>query len=396
MKTGLAFEVEGVPSSRESIPPTSQRMAEAPHLAFLDGVRGVAALYVTVHHIAIHLPLGSDATRLERACRHLLSFGHDAVDVFIVLSGYCLLLPFLRRPLHTVEFLKRRAARILPPYYMALLGSWLLIQVAIGAKTGTHWDVSIPVTWRDVVLHLALLHDWSTSAMHKLNHPHWSVAVEWKIYLLFPLLCIARRKWGTARVAEVCVVASYGLWLVLHHFHWLNPSPWGSSVYYVGLFAMGMLAAELGETSGEQRRALVARLPGVLLAATCLLLVISVLGLLRPVLPLQLRSCLVGCYAAMLLLGLRLRCLPTWLSRPFETKIPTTLGRMSYSLYLIHAPLVPLTYLYLVEPFGWSRPRATLALVALCTPLCLLAGWVFHLAFEAPAHRVSRRLARAA
>ena len=68
------------------------------HLDFLDGLRACAALYVVFHHAALNLPEGSIAGPLNVALRKALGQGHYAVDVFIVLSGYCLMLPVLQLP----------------------------------------------------------------------------------------------------------------------------------------------------------------------------------------------------------------------------------------------------------------------------------------------------------
>src|SRR4051812_4921136 len=65
-------------------------------LAFLDGVRGLAALYVCMHHayceVFVH---GTGLPLPEWVLGHgrVWLFGHEAVDLFIVLSGFCLMLP---------------------------------------------------------------------------------------------------------------------------------------------------------------------------------------------------------------------------------------------------------------------------------------------------------------
>lgn len=92
-----------------------------PHLSYLDGLRGLAAPYVILYHIF------DSATQitgkpLSPALFHFFGWlyhGHLAVAVFIVLSGYCLMLPVaqskdgrLRGEMR--EFVGRRAKRILP------------------------------------------------------------------------------------------------------------------------------------------------------------------------------------------------------------------------------------------------------------------------------------------
>src|SRR3954467_13615802 len=103
-------------------------------LEYLDGLRAVAAVYVVLFHAGLGFV---DAERpvqgIARTVQRGLSLGHDAVAVFIVLSGYCLMLPVTRSPIAgqlvrgIPHYIARRAWRILPPYFAALGGTLLLI-----------------------------------------------------------------------------------------------------------------------------------------------------------------------------------------------------------------------------------------------------------------------------
>jgi peptidoglycan/LPS O-acetylase OafA/YrhL len=102
--------------------------------AFLDGLRGLAALYVVLFHIRAQFdpgaPLHPFATRSGEMATVWLAHGHLAVDVFIVLSGFCLMMPVAASPDKHLKggvagYLKRRARRILPPCYAALALAFL-------------------------------------------------------------------------------------------------------------------------------------------------------------------------------------------------------------------------------------------------------------------------------
>ena len=135
-----------MPGSRShSTPPVAQD-----RLAFLDGLRGLAALYVVLHHAALEVR-GASPWRVVEWSRGLLRHGHFAVAVFIVLSGYCLMRPVANDPRGRlrggiVGYLGRRARRILPPYYAALGLCWLLIAVVPGLNQaqGLRWDRALP------------------------------------------------------------------------------------------------------------------------------------------------------------------------------------------------------------------------------------------------------------
>src|SRR5579871_2999498 len=100
-------------------------------LPFLDGLRGLAAAYVVLHHAALEVP-AVGLPRTAALVHGLFRHGHYAVAVFIVLSGFCLMRPVLRNPSHGLPggflaYVGRRARRILPAYYAALGVCWMLI-----------------------------------------------------------------------------------------------------------------------------------------------------------------------------------------------------------------------------------------------------------------------------
>jgi peptidoglycan/LPS O-acetylase OafA/YrhL len=212
-------------------------------LEFLDGIRGWAALYVVFFH------LGSDE-RLDEKWPLLFSWrshGALAVTVFIVLSGFCLMLPVVRDPEGRlsggfVGYIKRRARRILPPYYAALLFAVVaillnnvLVRLLYPSSAG---DPSL--TPANIATHLLLIHNGWLDYNQSLNPALWSVATEWQIYFLFPflLLPVWRRYgiWGgflagmAVGLLPVCLLPSEA------NFSWARP-------WYLGIFAMGMGAA---------------------------------------------------------------------------------------------------------------------------------------------------------
>ena len=103
------------------------------HITHVEGLRAVAALIVYVNH-AYAQTWNPDLTPPPDGLLSLVSYsliaGHLSVTVFIVVSGFCLALPVVA----TGElrggagaFFKRRARRILPPYYGAVALCLLLI-----------------------------------------------------------------------------------------------------------------------------------------------------------------------------------------------------------------------------------------------------------------------------
>ena len=152
----------------------------------------------------------------------LFRSGHFAVSIFIVLSGYCLMLPVARQrdgrlPGGVAKFLWRRAFRVLPPYYAALGASmWLTLIIPGMRNPGTgYWSQAMPMwAWGTLLSHLLLFQNWSWAWAYKIDPPVWSMATESQIYLIFAfvLLPLTRR----VGVAGTAVLALWAGWEV----HW--------------------------------------------------------------------------------------------------------------------------------------------------------------------------------
>jgi peptidoglycan/LPS O-acetylase OafA/YrhL len=340
-------------------------------LAFLDGLRALAALTVLLHHA--RLQVWPKAHGFD---------GRLAVDLFIVLSGFCLTLPLLKTGTlqgGVLHFLRRRARRILPAYYGTLALSLVLIWTLIGAQTGSFWDVSLPVTRNGMIAHLFLLQD--VFHPHEINYAMWSIAVEWHIYFLFPLLVLAWRRLGPWANAVLAIALSL---TVFHGLH--NTVFRGVTVHFVGLFALGMLGASLAfgrETRFE--RAWLA-LTAALTAAVAILLACGFGTHLSSPRAAVLET-VVG-LATMTLLVAVTRRPEDVLNRLLAWPPLAQVGLFSYSLYLIHAPLLQVAWQYMVAPFRLGPLGSFLMLVGIGGPAIVgLSRGVF-LLLEQPFLRV--------
>ena len=366
----------------------SQAVVTAPvrppreHFDYLDGLRALAALYVVLHHAWLHIKLPPGWTsRLTFG----LQFGHFAVDVFIVLSGFCLMLPVVRGEGQLRGgiggFLQRRARRILPPYYAAVALSLVLIWTLIGRQTGTHWDVSVPVQGSDFLAHLFLVQDMQSLASGaKINHPLWSVAVEWHIYFLFPLLVMLWRRYGGIRSALFTTLISYLAGVAAVYTGVLE----GMHFQYIGLFALGMLGATFAFSPQEVWRKRREGLPWGGIAAGVLALALACGYLLRRIHGITIYvDPLIGVSTASLLIAMS-RSKENWTRRAIEWKPLVFIGGFSYSLYLIHAPLLQVIWQYGILPLHRSETISFWILATAGTALILGASYLFSLMCERP------------
>jgi peptidoglycan/LPS O-acetylase OafA/YrhL len=221
-------------------------------LECLDAFRGVAIVLVFLVHLISHA-YGTLTLPFEGAfpdwCHppgdwtyylvYPATFGWGGVAVFFVVSGFCIHLSRVRSVGEGwVGFYRRRAWRILPPYFAALAVFCFLWPLSRLRGYGT------PQPWLQLVSHFLLLHNVHSDLMFAIDPVFWSIAIEVQLYLLYPLLLLLARRLGWGRtLAAVCLLevalrATGVAWLwcwpglslpILWHVLWANPlSFWGS------------------------------------------------------------------------------------------------------------------------------------------------------------------------
>jgi peptidoglycan/LPS O-acetylase OafA/YrhL len=368
--------------------PLAAAGAERVRLAYLDGLRALAAGYV----VAFHAVTGFYAPELTgsfRVLRRLFAYGHELVAVFIVLSGYCLMLPVVRKdarrlPIELGKFLRRRARRILPPYFAALAGSILLLALVPVLRThsGTTWDDSLPgLELGPILTHVLVVHNWVPSWAVQINGPFWSVATEWQIYFFFPLLLLpVWRRLGMGATLTIAALVGYAPLV-------FAPGPARLAIpWYLLLFALGMAAAAVGFSPEARERGLRERVPWGSVAGglwlSCVLFSNLLAGAWFGLKPAS--DALVGLATATLLVDLTnkaARGAPSRLLGLLEARPLLVVGHFSYSLYLTHLPLLALGY-FALRPLGWPAPLNALALLVLGGLACLGLAYAFHVAVE--------------
>lgn len=202
-------------------------------IRYIDGLRALAALAVVAFHGAVHAPVRPDASGLLGIA---LRAGAHGVDLFFVLSGFCLAYPFLlnrkRAGVTGFEvraFAARRLVRILPPYYLAIA---LLIAVALAlrsARIPLPTSVDAASFAPDEVLKQMLF-----IGKHYSASPFWTLALEFRWYFLFPvaLWLWTRSRLAFGLLAAVSLIASE---TQLHSY----------DLFFLPVFMLGIVAADI-------------------------------------------------------------------------------------------------------------------------------------------------------
>lgn len=373
---------------------------------FLDGLRGVAALYVVVAHaLSISLPETASAARgvfstgtgLDRALYVALDssivFSRYGVVLFIVISGCSLMLPVARSaegrlPGGFRTYVKRRAQRILPPYYAALGISLALIAVVpdMGRRVIPWWDGALPAFEPDVILsHVLLIHNWSPEWAYRINPPLWTIPIEWQIYFLFPLVLLpVLQRLGSLALIAVTFSTGLGLYVLVGPEQLVQSAPW-----FIGLFGLGMVAASVGFSDRQSHRLRslpIATLIGVSLAIFVVAALLLRMAGVDYTLAGWLTDVIFGVAAALFIVhcarGVQQARGSSLALRALERRPVVVLGWFSYSLYLMHAPILMLLALSIREldlPAWLYVPTVLLGVL-----LALIGTYVFHLLFERP------------
>ena len=165
----------------------------------LDGVRGLAVLFVLLYHTGQPVVSG-----------FLLQSG---VDLFFVLSGFLITTILLRtrdRSDYFRNFYGRRSVRIFPLYYLVLAvfvaGAWLAVRYGVQDRLGYPEAANMVKNqwwgWTYQVNNLEAFH--GDIAFPGLPHL-WSLAIEEQFYLVWPLVVLRAPR---AHLAKICVAVA--------------------------------------------------------------------------------------------------------------------------------------------------------------------------------------------
>ena len=352
-------------------------------IAALEGLRGLAAAIVVVRHTtnAIRMPRDTRRALLEGPWAPLFD-AQAAVALFFVLSGFVLAGSLARgsATTGTAQFLVKRVFRIQPPYMAALVVTWLAsfaYVVPEATEPFTRWMRSLAGVHLDpAALASALLYPGMADYQLVVG---WTLGIEMTWSLLLPVLFwLARAShWSVVLVLAGAPLAAPDMPLFMH---------------YGAHFAVGLalflerkrVSAWLGRRSRGAGIALwllaLASYSGPLFLGWHSSGAGSLIQWSGPV-PIAVR--LPG---TALLVALAL-ALPWWRGL-LETRWILFLGRISYSLYLLHIGVLLLVSRW-VTPDGMT---GGLALI-----VCVLAGTialstVFYRVVERPAIEAGNRI----
>ncbi|WP_130858650.1 acyltransferase family protein [Gracilibacillus phocaeensis] len=365
----------------------------------LDSLRGLAALVVLFSHIpyfAFSLP-----PVVYQALVWLgFTDGYRAVMLFFLLSGFVLSLPFLRKDkLDYLPYVIKRLFRIYLPYLSAIVFAMILSQIFLNQDIAAIGDWNL--LWKEsirmplVTEHLLFLGNYHTNAF---NGVIWSLVHELRISLIFPFLMLVVKRLNWKIIITIALLLS-GISALNTMYRWQESvgyhTDYFKTLQYTAFFLFGSLMA-------KHRKELTAFFHHRKFLSKCALLFMS-LGLFQfSNFGLHVAYQLTGIsffsthFNTISEYGIVLGCIgivvcafgSVKLTSVLQLKPFLFLGRISYSLYLFHLPVI-LTCLYLLQGL---LPLWMISVIAMTLSFGIAAlAW---LAIENPAQKMGRKLAQ--
>lgn len=346
-------------------PHSSSLPRPASRVQSLDALRGVAVLAVVGYHMTTSPAL---VELFSPVAKTLLSMGGLGVELFYVLSGYFITKSVLGMPeFDQAQFLQARVRRIYPAYLVCLA---VCLAVAVAVQRATPESTTLCL-----LLHLVMLHNLFPGVSSLFNGVFWTLGVEFPYYLLMMalggLLRGARGFWWTTAglfIGALLFRASVFFFIPLDSYGGMGRSFFSTQLPgALDLFAAGGVACALTRGRSLPRPSLQ---QGVLWAG-----VVSTLGLIA--LAIQhlgdfwsnrwmvtyWRSALALALACVVMASVWMQAGPwlAWSGLPW-------LGKISFSVYLWHYPVIEL-----VTAQGQGLPLWMRGLTAIV--LTLLVSW---------------------
>ncbi|MGL4724356.1 MAG: acyltransferase family protein [Scandinavium sp.] len=346
----------------------------------LEGMRGVASLWVFLGHIAL----------LVNCKIPIIAVPKLGVDLFILLSGYLMAKNYIERQdkepwsaWQTIKtFWMRRYFRIAPLYYVMLfialvsghfMGEMRQIIGEAFPSTVTETSRYSDISFMNLLTHVTFVFGDLPQYAYNTALPDWSIGLEMQFYLLFPFIMLLTMRWGFATTLVVLMgLVAVGRYL-LPGMYEAFPMP-SMILIKLHMFIAGMLMAE----AVRQRR-----------------LLFVLLALLAPVVSaiMNIRMDSVQIFfEAFMIVGMtgvlwryqqpgivaKVFSVPRWL---LSHRLFTWLGDVSYSVYLLHLLIVMPVIAFLLNhsPIAQHSSGARYLLtVGICLPIVYLLATLLH------------------
>lgn len=335
------------------------------HYKSLDHWRGFAALWVMMFH-GFATTYHKDLHPLVDSIKFIAASGWLGVNIFFVISGYCITTSAYKLTLQNEsigKFIKNRALRLLPVYWIAFVFAIIINLICSPLNNTGFWN-NLPNSWQGWLGNIFLIQPYIDTPTYVIVY--WSLVVEFAFYMLVALLLTIRHLIGNKTTIFIGLSLSFASpFIYIEKVRFL--SLWGEFVCGSLLF----LALLFEHKNNSRRRNL----------CLCLIVIMALIGFGASFI--YHRSSQLWFSALFSLLLYYLYFFDFKLLKTTQIKWLAITGTFSYSLYLLHVPILS-KIINLGSRFISSESLAYLLLQLSGWIIAITVSFVFYHLVEKP------------
>lgn len=368
----------------------------------LDSLRGIAAFTVLVHHCVLAFPIVStffnsrDAFGANPIIKflmfsplHVLWNGHAAVILFFILSGFVLSISHYTdsKPDYG-NYIIKRMCRLYIPYFTIITISVLLLNFYKGDKTTTGLSDWLRGMWETRISpseYIQLL--FFQGNMHNVGTTLWTIIIEIEVSIILPFFFTLIKRMNF--VSNLLFIVGFNIaFKILNHLHFTTYIPDFQNMYYVPFFLIGGVMFKYRNEISNTNLS-----PGLLTLVLAAIFffynyewIMVWLVKYNNKSPLYVFSDYMIGISGILLISICIMDIPG-LKKVMNNSVFSFLGKISYSLYLIH----PIILLFLVYTFNTLSYNALIFIILAAS---VLLSWGYYMAVEEPSMKLGKYLAK--
>jgi peptidoglycan/LPS O-acetylase OafA/YrhL len=354
----------------------------------IDAFRGFAATWVVFYHLwnrfypdlstqhyafSFQWPVTWDFITTF----FLFQYGYLGVTLFFVLSGFCIHLPQARRfrkngkdQLILKNFAQKRFWRLYPAYFASIvftIFALVFFPAILSLTSDANVDVLAVMDLRGALYNALFLQQFSPDTL-QFNNVYWTLLFEVQFYAFYPILLLLMRRTNLTFVFLLLLffeISSFYIKYPVEHLFLTRYYEW----------YLGVLAAEWYVSGKYPIPLLKTAIWGIF--GGLLVTFIPALWPFRDVL-------IATGFLGAVLYFINLESNSESFRNSMFLKIFAPIGIISYSLYLLHVPIIDLTWstFRLAEKYGFISLDLSKTLSLIAIPISFYVAYVFYIAFE--------------